>query len=175
MGLQSLIFYSTLSWLPTLFRDRGASAAQAGVLISVMSLGGLPTALLVPVLAHRAADQRLLVIPTALLSGAGIAAALVAPLSTAVAWMTLLGAAQGSALGLAIFFTIARAATPATAASLSALAQGAGYLVASTGPLLVGFLHSATAGWTIPIFLLLGFTVIELVAGYLAARPRVIE
>ena len=175
MGLQSLTFYSTLSWLPTLFRTRGASPAHAGVLISVMSLGGLPTALLIPVLAHRAADQRRLVIPTVLLSGIGIGAALFAPLSSAMVWMVMLGLAQGSALGLAIFFTMARAATPAIAASLSALAQSAGYLLASTGPLLVGFLHSATASWRVPVFLLLGFTMVELIAGYLAGRARIIE
>jgi MFS transporter, CP family, cyanate transporter len=174
MGLQSLTYYATLSWLPILFRDRGASPAQAGVLISVAALGGAVTSLVLPVLAHRAADQRLLVIPTVLLSGVGIAAALFAPMSTATFWMFVLGLGQGAALGLAIFFTMARAATPAIAASLSSLAQSAGYLLASTGPLLVGFLHTVTATWTIPIFLLLGMTLIELVAGYLAARARVI-
>jgi MFS transporter, CP family, cyanate transporter len=174
MGLQSLTYYATLSWLPSLFRDRGASPAQAGVLISVAALGGAMTSLVVPVLAHRATDQRLLVIPTVLVSGIGIAAALFAPMGMATFWMFVLGLGQGAALGLAIFFTMARAATPAIAASLSSLAQSAGYLLASTGPLLVGFLHTATGSWTVPIFLLLGFTAIELFAGYLAARARVI-
>ena len=174
MGLQSLTYYATLSWLPILFRDRGASPAHAGVLISVAALGGALTSLVVPVLAHRAADQRLLLIPTVLFSGVGIAAALFAPMSTATFWMFVLGLGQGASLGLAIFFTMARAATPAIAASLSSLAQSAGYLLASTGPLLVGFLHTATGGWTGPIVLLLGVTGIELAVGYLAARGRVI-
>src|SRR5207344_3082101 len=39
MGLQSLIYYATLSWLPTLFRDRGADAVNAGTLLAVMNLG----------------------------------------------------------------------------------------------------------------------------------------
>lgn len=174
MGLQSLTYYATLSWLPILFRDRGATAAQAGVLISVATLGGAVTSLVVPVLAHRAADQRLLVVPTVLVCGVGIGAALYAPMSQATFWMFLLGVGQGGTLGLAIFFTMARAATPPIAASLSALAQSAGYLVASTGPLVVGFLHTVTGGWPVPIFLLLGVTGIQLVIGYLAARARVI-
>jgi CP family cyanate transporter-like MFS transporter len=174
MGLQSLTYYATLSWLPILFRDRGASPAHAGVLISVATLGGALTSLVVPVLAHRVADQRLLLIPTVLVSGVGIAAALFAPMSTATFWMFVLGLGQGAALGLAIFFTMARAATPAIAASLSSLAQSAGYLLASTGPLLVGFVHTATGGWTVPVLLLLAVTGIELAVGYLAARGRVI-
>ena len=175
MGLQSLAYYSTLSWLPILFRGRGATPGQAGVLISVAALGGALTSLVIPVLAHRTRDQRLLLIPTVLVSGVGIAAALYAPMSTATFWMFVLGLGQGASLGLAIFFTMARAATPAIAASLSSLAQSAGYLLASTGPLLVGFLHTATGAWTVPIFLLLGVTGVELVVGYLAARERVIS
>jgi CP family cyanate transporter-like MFS transporter len=84
--------------------------------------------------------------------------------------MLLLGLGQGATLGLAIFFTMARAPDPATAASLSAFAQGAGYLVASLGPLLLGFLHAATGGWTIPVVVLLVLAVAQVIAGWLAGR-----
>jgi MFS transporter, CP family, cyanate transporter len=63
------------------------------------------------------------------------AGALYAPLGSAAAWVLILGISQGAALALAIFFTIARAPDPVSAASLSSLAQAAGYLVASAGPL----------------------------------------
>ena len=33
---------------------------------------------------------------------------------------------------------------------ISALVQGGGYVVASTGPTVVGAVHEATAGWTAP-------------------------
>ena len=84
--------------------------------------------------------------------------------------MLLLGLGQGATLGLGIFITMARAPDPATAASLSGFAQGAGYLVASTGPLLVGLLHSATGGWDVPVGALLGVAVLQLITGWLAGR-----
>ncbi len=46
MGLQSLIYYSALSWLPILLRDRGAGAVHAGGLLALMNLGNGLTALL---------------------------------------------------------------------------------------------------------------------------------
>ena len=170
MGLQSLIYYATLSWLPTLFRDRGADAVYAGTLLAVMNLGNGITALLMPVLAHRTRDQRWLVALMVSLAMVGLAGAAFAPLGGAAAWVLLLGLGQGAGLGLAIYFTLARAPDPVASASLSAFAQGAGYLVAAAGPLAVGFLHTATGGWTVPVVVLLAVLVGELATGWQAGR-----
>ena len=169
-GLQSLSYYAALSWFPTMFRDRGASPVHAGDLLALMNLGNAVTAMLLPVLAHRARDQRVLVAGSMVAASAGLAGAAFGPLGSAPAWMLLLGLGQGATLGLGIFITMARAPDPATAASLSGFAQGAGYLVASTGPLLVGLLHSATGGWAVPVGALLGVAVLQLITGWLAGR-----
>ena len=112
MGLQSLIYYATLSWLPTLFRDRGADPVHAGTLLALMNLGNAVTLLLVPLLAHRTRDQRWLVALTVACAAVGLAGAWFAPLGGAVAWVLLLGFGQGAALGLAVYFTVARAPDP---------------------------------------------------------------
>ena len=170
MGLQSLTFYAELSYLPTMFRDRGASAGAAGTLLALTGVGGAAGSLLIPVFAHRARNQQALIAGTVAASAAGLAGAWFAPLGGAVVWALVLGLGQGASLGLAIFFTMARAPDPRTAASLSGFAQSVGYLVATTGPLLVGFLHSAIGGWTIPVVVLLVITGLQLVAGWPAAR-----
>ena len=170
MGLQSLSYYAALSWFPTMFRDRGASAVQAGNLLALMNFGNAVTAMLLPVLAHRARDQRVLVAVSMMATCGGLAGSVFAPLGSAPAWMLLLGLGQGATLGLGIFLTMARAPDPATAASLSGFAQGAGYLLASTGPLLIGLAHSATGGWAVPAGLLLGVAVLQLITGWLGGR-----
>ncbi len=172
MGIQSLLYYATLSWLPTIYQDRGVSAAGAGDLLAVMGVGNLALALVAPVLAQRMRSQHALVIPIVIGIAIGTAGAVWAPVGSAVIWMLILGAAQNAALGLAIYFTMARAPDPATAASLSAMAQGVGYLLASAGPLEVGLLHSATGSWNPPVTVLLALTVALLAVGLLAARPH---
>jgi CP family cyanate transporter-like MFS transporter len=97
-----------------------------------------------------------------------------APLGSAVLWVLILGAGQNAALSLAIYFTMARAPHAAAAASLSSLAQAAGYLLASAGPLEVGLLHSATGSWNPPLAVLFALNAVLLVAGLLAARPRLL-
>ncbi len=175
MGTQSLLYYATFSWLPTIFRDRGVSATGAGDLLGVLGIGNLALALVAPVLAQRMRSQHALVIPIVIGIAVGTAGALWAPVGSAIVWVLILGAAQNAALGVAIYFTMARAPDPATAASLSAMAQAAGYLFASTGPLEVGLVHSATGSWNPPVVVLLGLTVLLLVSGLLAARPVTLE
>jgi CP family cyanate transporter-like MFS transporter len=174
MGLQSLIYYAALSWLPTIFQDRGTSAVTAGNLLALMAAGNLVGALTVPVLAHRAPDQRALVVPSMTAMGVGLAGSLWAPLGGVWFWVPVLGIGQGACLALAIFFMVARAPDPGVSASLSAFAQSAGYLVASAGPLEFGLLHSATGSWNIPAALLLVLCGCGLVVGMFAARPLVL-
>jgi MFS transporter, CP family, cyanate transporter len=171
MGLQSLLYYAALSWLPTIFQDRGSSAVTAGNLLALMGVGNMATALIVPVLAHRAPGQRALVVPSMIGMAVGLAGSLWAPLDQAPLWVLVLGISQGSCLGLAIFFMMARAPNPGVAASLAAFSQSVGYLVSSAGPLEVGLLHTVTGSWSIPVTLLLVLCAVGLVAGVLAARP----
>jgi MFS transporter, CP family, cyanate transporter len=170
MGMQSLIYYSTLSWFPTMFRDHGVSATHAGDLLALMNLGNAVTALLIPMLAHRAADQRRHVVLAMLATAAGLAGAVFGPTGGAVPFILLLGLGQGATLGLGIFYTMARAPDPVTSASLSAFSQGIGYLIASTGPLVIGFLHDVTGSWTVPGLVLLAACVVTVVVGWLAGR-----
>jgi CP family cyanate transporter-like MFS transporter len=172
MGLQSLLYYAALSWLPTILRDRGASADTAGNLLALMGVGNLAVSFLVPMVAQRMRAQHMLVVPTVAALALGLAGVVYLPLSSAVAWVLILGAGQNAALSLAIFFTMARAPHPAAAASLSALAQSVGYLLASAGPLEVGLLHSATGSWNLPVAVLFALNGVLLFAGLLAARDR---
>jgi MFS transporter, CP family, cyanate transporter len=174
MGMQSLLYYATLSWLPTMLRDRGESAAGAGDLLALMGVGNLAVSLLIPMAAQRMRSQVALVAPITLAVVGGLAGLLYLPLSGAAAWALILGAGQNAALALAIFFTTARTPDAAAAASLSSLAQAVGYLLASAGPLEVGLLHSATGSWTAPVIVLFALSAVMLVAGLLAARPRML-
>jgi MFS transporter, CP family, cyanate transporter len=174
MGMQSLVYYATLSWLPTILRDRGESAAGAGNLLAIMGVGNLAVSLVVPVIAQRLRSQHALVVPTVAAIAGGLAGLVYAPLGSAVGWALILGAGQNAALALAIFFTAARSPDAATAASLSAFSQAAGYLLASAGPLGVGLLHAATGSWTASVAVLFALTGTLLVFGLLAARPRML-
>jgi CP family cyanate transporter-like MFS transporter len=173
-GLQSLLFYAVLAWLPSYYRDQGFRPAVAGLLLSVSTLVQVPVTLLLPALAGRMRDQRLLAVGCTLFTVAGLTGVLLAPTRTPYLWMVLLGIGQGGTFAVGLTLFVLRTRTALHTARLSALAQTFGYLLAATGPLLVGLVHDATGSWTPALGLLLLLAVPQVAAGLLAGRARTV-
>ncbi|WP_228564334.1 CynX/NimT family MFS transporter [Catenulispora rubra] len=169
MGLQSLGFYSTISWLPSIVHDHGTSAATAGWELFLFQAVGLLASVTLPLLTRRSPDQRLLAATTSVLTAAGFALLAVAP-GLALVTCVLTGFGGGATLVLALTFQGQRAAEGPQAAALAAMAQSVGYLVAAIGPLLLGALHGFTGGWVVPLTLLAALAAVQAVVGIGAGR-----
>jgi MFS transporter, CP family, cyanate transporter len=174
MGLQSLVFYSTIAWLAEILRDRGLSASAAGWLVSVAQFPVLVTSLAAPPLATRRRSQRPHASASALLSLAGYGGLLVAGRSLLPLWCVLIGLGQGAMFSLALTLFALRAPDARCAAELSGMAQTIGYLLAASGPTVVGLIHDLTGAWTIPLAALTATTVAILVAGLFAGRDTLV-
>ncbi|MBB5119757.1 MFS transporter [Streptomyces eurocidicus] len=172
MGVQSLIAYVCIAWMPTIFTDGGMSKSGAGLVYSFYTLVQMAGSFVVPILAGRLRDQRLLAVGVVLLMAAGVTGLLVAPVAGAWLWATLMGVAQGGTLGLALTMMVLRTKDSHTAARLSGMAQTWGYLVASVGPFALGAVHQATDGWTLPVALLLVACAGLVLLGLGAGRDR---
>jgi CP family cyanate transporter-like MFS transporter len=174
MGLQSLVFYSTIAWLAEILRDRGLSSSAAGWLVSVTQLAGLVTSLAGPPIATRRASQRVHVTCSALLSLTGYSGLLLSGRGLLPLWCVLIGLGQGALFSLALTMFALRAPDARHAAELSGMAQTVGYLLAATGPTLLGLLHDLTGAWTVPLAGLVATTVVILVAGVAAGRDALV-
>ena len=172
MGLQSLLFFSILAWLPDLLHSEGVSTSKGGLLVGLMQVGGLIATIVMPVLAARRRSQGRLVVASTALAATGVAGLLVAPADLAVLWAMLIGAATGAYLSLALTFLVLRAPDTAHTAALSGMVQSGGYMLAAVGPTAVGALHDLTDGWTVPLWALMGVTALCCVLGLGAARDR---
>jgi CP family cyanate transporter-like MFS transporter len=171
MGLQALGYYVVLTWLPEILQEEvGVSAAQAGWMLALAQVVVIPAMFLAPVLADRSPSQYSVVVVAVTLTGAGTLGLLVAASTATVLWIILLGLGQGACFSLALTFFALRAPDSEHAATLSGMAQSVGYLLAAGGPFLFGLLRDATHAWTVPLTLLVAFTVCLLITGLGAAR-----
>jgi CP family cyanate transporter-like MFS transporter len=175
MGLQSVLFYVVLAWLPDILVERGMTDARAGLMVSVLNVGGLLGVLTAPLLAGRRTDQRWHGAVAGVLTTVGIGLLLVpgtalAPLASAV-----FGVGAGATVGLAFAFFSLRTSSARDAAALSGMAQTWGYLVSAFGPLAWGALRDASSSWTPALVVLLGVAIATTVAGHLSGRDRTLD
>jgi CP family cyanate transporter-like MFS transporter len=84
--------------------------------------------------------------------------------------VVVVGVCQGAGFPLALTLVVLRTRTPQETQRLSAMAQTVGYMIASLGPLLMGAVHDATAGWAVPLALLAALTTVQAIAGLWAGR-----
>lgn len=170
MGLQSLAYYVTLTWLPEILRAAGMSASRAGWMLALTQAVAIVAMFFAPVIAGRRPSQQGIVAGAVALNAAGIMGLLVAPDTGSVLWILLLGLGQGACFSLALTFFALRAPDPEHSAALSGMAQSVGYLFAAFGPALFGVLRDATNAWKVPLALLLVVVVCLLISGLGAAR-----
>lgn len=172
MGLQSLNYYAAAAWLPTLLKDAGMSAGDAGWMLSFSSLLGIAGSFVAPVIVGRRVRSGTLAVLGAVLCAIAYAGLLTAPVGAAYLWMSLLGLGQGAAISLALLFIVQRAPDARHVAPLSSMAQCFGYILAATGPAVLGAVHDASHDWTLPVVLLLVLLVPQVAVGLGAARNR---
>lgn len=155
MGLQSSLAYTVFGWLPTILQDRGVAPVTAGLALSVSILCQVITAIVAPLIGGRMKDQRAVLIAVMMLTLCGLAGCLYASIQSVWLWVVILGLGQGGTFSMALTLLALRAPDADTAAELSGMAQGFGYVLAAFGPLLVGLLHDWSGGWDV-VGILLG-------------------
>jgi MFS transporter, CP family, cyanate transporter len=169
MGLQFLIYYVTITWVPLFLVDHGQSAAAAGWLLTLYQVISFAVGIVAPVLMRGARDQRALAVAASAVTALSIAGLLAVP-RLAGLWLSICGASFGITFILAFALIGMRASDHRRAASLSIMSQAVAYLIAAAGPVGFGWLHDLSTGWTIPMLSLLAIALVQAVAALRAGR-----
>ena len=175
-GTSSTMAYVAFAWLPAILVDiSGVSSGTAGLLLSLFAFIGLPASLLVPVLVVRFQATRPLFLVGAIGGALGILGLLAAPAPALVPlWVVLFGLA-GVLFPLSLVLISIRSRTPESAVLLSSFVQSAGYVLAAVFPVLVGVLHDATDGWTLPLIVVMAVLIVAIPAGMVSGRRVTVE
>jgi CP family cyanate transporter-like MFS transporter len=171
MGINSLLYYVLISWLPSILIEAGYSPAAAGSLHGVMQLASALPGLLLALIVNRMNDQKRIAVVMGMLMAAALMGLRLAP-HWAPVWAFVFGVGSGGGILLALIFMGLRSKSASQAAALSGMAQCVGYLLAAGGPSLVGKLHDLTGGWGMPLTIGTLLSLAMAVLGALAGRSR---
>ncbi|MDO5737099.1 MAG: MFS transporter [Propionibacteriaceae bacterium] len=145
-GIQSSQAYTIFGWLPTIYIDAGLSEVSAGLMLGIATGAGIVPSFFTPIYASRKAEPVGLFLIIMVFLVAGYVGLLLAP--TTLPWLWAIFLAFGTAsfpLILALLGLRSRSASGT--AALSGFVQSVGYLIAATGPFIVGVLYQHTHGW----------------------------
>ncbi|HFI5640740.1 TPA: CynX/NimT family MFS transporter [Raoultella planticola] len=174
LGINSLVYYVIIGWLPAILQSLGYSEAQAGSLHGLLQLATAAPGLAIPLILHRLKDQRAIAVIVALMCAISACGLWFWP-GQAVVWTLIFGFGSGATMILGLTFIGLRANSAHQAAALSGMAQTIGYLLAACGPPLMGKIHDANGDWQIPLIAVALISVVMALFGALAGRDREIN
>ena len=172
MGAQSLIFYTLITWLPTILTANGYDIHLAGWGVFIFQFASIPFTFIIPVIADRMKNQVMLAFVSSGLILAGIIGLLAGLSALSILWVVFLGIGNGSAFSLSMMFFTLRTKDGYEAAELSGMAQSLGYLLAAVGPVLVGGLQDITGSWTLPLSMMALFAIVMLIMGVASGKNK---
>ena len=158
-GSQSILFYGCITWLASVYVERGWGEADAGGLIALMTGIGLVSTLAMPLLADRVGTRRGQLTLAALLSLGGALIVALTPAEPPGSLVTLtasvlLGLGIGAYFPLALTLPVDVAGDAADAASISAFMLLVGYALAATAPVFLGIVRDAAGNFGSVVWIL---------------------
>lgn len=169
-GLQSILFYGVVSWLPSAFVERGWTAAAAGSLVALLNAAGLVTVLTVPLVADRFPNRRPILATAAIVAGTALAVLILVP-ALAYPTVVVLGLTLNVIFPLVLTLPLDVADEPDSVGSVAALMFLGGYVISSTGPFVLGAARDLTGNFTASLWLLV-LVAILLTGACLRLSPR---
>lgn len=175
MGLQSLLFYTVASFLPSIWLSKGLSAVSAGQMGSVFQFMAPVAILSLTWLVNRGRPIQALAVFAAALNVFGVLGIMYLSTDLAWLWSGLMGMGCSAIFTLSMMLFSMRTYTANQSSELSGMAQAVGYLLAFFGPLGTGWIHDATGSWDLALFMLLILMIINVVMAWLVSRPIMVD
>ncbi len=175
MGLQSLLFYTVASFLPSIWLSKGLPAVQAGQMGSVFQFMAPISILSLTWLINRGRPIQALAVFAAVLNVIGVVGLSYFSTDLAWLWSGIMGIGCSAIFTLSMMLFSLRTYTANQASELSGMAQAVGYLIAFFGPLGTGWLHEATGNWDLPLLIMLILMIGNVVIAWLVSRPVMVD
>lgn len=173
-GFQSLIFYTAMTWLPTMSIHAGLSSHEAGLLTSILSLISIPFSMTIPSLTTSLSTRnRQLMLTLVSLAGVVGISMLFFPINNFIYWLAihlLIGTATSALFPYLMVNFSLKTSAPEKIAQLSGLSQTGGYILAAFGPTLFGYSFDLFHSWVPSVAALLLIDILMTVALFTVDR-----
>ena len=172
MGIQSVMFYSIVNFLPSVLVEKGMTPLAAGGYSSLLQAASLAGVLAVSARFGRSTHKQRFCLLASLLLLAGVAGVWLGTPGQMWLWVSLIGIGGSGVFSIVLMLFVLRTQSINESASLSGMAQSVGYLIAVLGPLGMGVLYDHLGSWSDAMAVLVALMLVECVLAWFAASPK---
>ncbi|MFJ2319997.1 cyanate transporter [Pseudomonas sp. NPDC087817] len=140
-GLGTASYTCVLAWLAPYYVEKGWSEQNAGLLLGFLTAMEVISGLVVPAIANRSRDRRVVLMALLGLIIVGFCGLILSPHHLSLLWPCLLGLGIGGLFPMSLIVSLDHLDNPQRAGGLTAFVQGIGYLIAGLSPLLAGMVR----------------------------------
>ncbi|PNA07229.1 MULTISPECIES: cyanate transporter [Pseudomonas] len=140
-GLGTASYTCVLAWLAPYYVEKGWSEQNAGLMLGFLTAMEVISGLVVPAIANRSRDRRLVLGALLGLIIAGFLGLILSPQHLSLLWPCLLGLGIGGLFPMSLIVSLDHLDEPQRAGGLTAFVQGIGYLIAGFSPLMAGIVR----------------------------------
>jgi CP family cyanate transporter-like MFS transporter len=149
----NFLFYALVSWLVPMLREHHVSEAAAGLILATFTIGLSAGMILAGAISFKS-DRRIVLAGFSVITLIGLVAIAFWPTAAPFVSLPLISFGIGGGFALGMTLPLDNTHDPDEANTWSAFAILVAYLIAATGPLLVGALRDATHSFDLPFRLL---------------------
>ena len=177
MGLQSALFYCSVSWFAEIMISKDFSPETAGLLLSISQFAQFPSTFIVPIIADKLNNK--IIIPVVIT--VGYLVSLVGMLYTSgnfvlmLTFIIIFALAGGGSFSYVMYLFSVKSRNESEAADISGLAQSGGYLLAAIFPPLLGYIRDIS-DWNKALYVLILTTAVLLITlVHCSSKGNIIE
>lgn len=174
-GCQSMMFYSTSTWIPTILLTKSFTLSEAGVALASATFIGSIAGIFVPQFASNREDSRPLLAAISLVNIGAFAAVAVDSGPRVILWLILGNISLFISFPLSLLLCVTKSSSPEQTKYLSIMSQSIGYFLAAIAPLLMGVIFEITLNWNLTLIFIVALGVIQLFSGFFAGKPGKIK
>lgn len=174
MGIQSFLFYSVASFLPSIGASYGLNTKDAAKLALMFQVVAPIAIFLLTFLIKRNLSVRMVAIISATLNAIGSAGLIWLPNYLSL-WSAVMGFGGASIFTLSLMMFSMRTTHFESARDLSGMVQAVGYAIAFFGPLGLGKLFELSQSWQLSLYVLFGAMVLNIGFAYLAGSDDKVD
>ncbi|MCX6444579.1 MAG: MFS transporter [Actinobacteria bacterium] len=169
-GCQSMMFYATATWVPTILLTKGFTLSEAGVGLATATFIGSIVGIFIPHFATSRSDLRPSLLAISALNIASFTALALDSGPRAIIWLILGNIGLFISFPISLLLCVLKSSTAEQTKSLSIMSQSLGYFMAALAPPMLGIIFDITLNWNVSFFFIVFLSIVQGITGFFAGK-----